>query len=454
MTSANQTVRRRNVAITMAAVLGASLAIVPGVSASSGSMCRITNVSTGETYGDSYTAGDLQEAIDEAGQGQTLQVSGVCYGGFSIYDDLTIIGGTLDGGDTERVLYIGADLKPDSIGKSRPAFHSDVDVTLRRVTIRNGYVGPDEDTTDDLYDGGAGIYIDDDADVRLIDSTVTENESDGDGGGIHIDGDDTEIEVAPEADLSDTSLVVVGGKITNNIAGDDGGGIGATDDDVQIDITKTRLSGNRAGDDGGAISVEDYNTVSLTSAYLENNFAAGDGGAIELDDDNTLLVFSSKIQKNTARGDGESSRGGGIYVDEDNFLRFWGSSTVAYNVAEGDGGGIRAESSSVIFEGTTTVRKNRSGGDGGGIDIDDGDRLVLNDRVRVEYNTAADDGGGVDLDGCEVLFQMNGLSVVRSNTAGGDGGGVIARDDADLVNVTSVNVYGNTPDNVFEVGGC
>ncbi len=455
MTTSNQAGRRRSVAIATAAVLGASLAIVPGVSASSGSsgMCRVTNVSTGATYGDAYIAGDLQLAIDEAGQGQTLQVSGVCYGGFFIYDDLTIIGGTLDGSRTERVLYIGADLDPDNVGKPRAAFHSDVDVTLRRVTIRNGFVGPDPDDTDDLYAGGAGIYVDDDADVRLIDSTVTGNEADEDGGGIHVDGDDTEVGIAPDADLSDTSLVVVGGRITNNITDDDGGGIGATDDDVQIDITKTRLSGNRAGDDGGAISVEDYSTISLTSAYLEGNTAYSDGGAIEMDDDNTLLVFSSKLQKNTVNGDGLDSDGGAIYADEDNFLRFWGASTVAYNVAGGDGGGIRAEESEVILEGTTTVRKNRAGGDGGGIDIDQGDRLVLNDRVRVEYNTSGGDGGGVDLDGCAVLVHMNVLSVVRNNAAGGEGGGVIARDDADLVNVTPANVFANTPDQVYEIGG-
>lgn len=445
MATQNQAGRRRSVAIATAIALGASLAIVPGVGASSGSYpCRVKNVSTGATYGSSSSAGDLQLAIDEAGQGQTLQVSGVCYGGFEISEDLTIIGGTLDGSGTERVLYVGADIEP--------GFYSDVDVTLRKVTIRNGHVDTDPDEFDDFYeDSGAGIYVDDDADLRLIDVTVTGNESSGDGAGIHVDGDDTNVDVAPQAGLADTSLVMVGGKVTNNVSGDDGGGIGASDDVVDIDITKTRFSGNRADDDGGAISLEDDSTLKLSSVYIENNQAADDGGAIELDDNSTLLIFSSKIQKN--RANGASGDGGAIYVDEDNFIRIWGSTTIAYNVAIRDGGGIRAESSEVILEGRTTVRKNSADDDGGGVDIDSGDRLVLNDQARIEYNSSGDDGGGVHLDGCDVLFQMNGLSVVRNNTAGIHGGGVYAANGAVLVNVTPVNVFANTPDNVYETGG-
>ena len=76
--------------------------------------------------------GDLQNAIDTANPGDTLKVSGIFFGPFTIDKNLTLQGNPkaiLDGQYTNRVLTVGESYAGDT----------PLEVTLRCLEIRHGF---------------------------------------------------------------------------------------------------------------------------------------------------------------------------------------------------------------------------------------------------------------------------------------------------------------------------
>lgn len=417
--------RRRTFAALTATALGASLALVPaGATATTSTVCAVSNPSIPATYS------DFQDALDAALNGHTLLVTGICYGNF--YTDgilLTIVGGILDGSQDpgEPVLTLRD-------GDS-------TDVTIRKTIIRNGdnyagYLDPSE--------SGGGIRVEENADLTLVDVTVMNNKSSGDGGGIFLQGN----EEGSDFNGTGTSLVMTGGKVTGNQSADDGGGIGTSRDNTDITMSKVYVRNNKAGDDGGGISVEAWSAVYLASVTIESNRADDDGGGFEAGEDNVMTMLATKITKNVA-----DSQGGGIFTDL-SLTRLASGSTVAYNRSVGDGGGVGIEDESLlILEGTSSVRKNVSGEHGGGIYAVGDSTVRLLDRSKVEYNSADEDGGGV-YHGNGTLT-MSGLSRILRNranvAAGGDTGGGVWADGCDVTLnnvIAGTNVLYNTPDNV------
>ncbi len=109
------------------------------------------------------------------------------------------------------------------------------------------------------------------------------------------------------------------------------------------------------------------------------------------------------------------------------------------------GGGI-LNGGTVTLNGST-ITGNTTGEDGGGGIYNDGGTVTLNGST-VSNNTANGDGGGIVNDG---TVTMSWTSTVHDNTAiQGEGGGICNSSRGTLVGaVAGVNVYNNTPDDIF-----
>jgi hypothetical protein len=73
--------------------------------------------------------------------------------------------------------------------------------------------------------------------------------------------------------------------------------------------------------------------------------------------------------------------------------------------------------------------------------------VTLNDSSSVSVNTANRDGGGVYNHNSGVPITLNGTSTITNNSAGTGyhGGGVYGTTNG----IAGVNIYDNTPDDVY-----
>ncbi len=192
------------------------------------------------------------------------------------------------------------------------------------------------------------------------------------------------------------------------------------------------------------------------------------GGAIK--NNRGVLTLRDTFVKGFTTG----ARGAGIF-NLRGTVRLKGTSSIRYNVAAGDGGGIYAEGGgTIILMDTSSIKHNATAIDGGGIRSEDGD-IVLRDSSSITDNTATGDGdgGGIYTDYDSVTMEgsssvarnsarygggirfsgtlsMSATSSITGNTARIGGGGISA-EPGTLVGVVcapdaGANVYGNTPD--------
>jgi plastocyanin len=178
----------------------------------------------------------LQAAIDAAGSGDTLLVSGTCEGSFFISKSLTLQGdptAALNGGRAGRVLMIDAG----------------VTVSIDGLTIASGWVD----------DPGGGIY--NSGTLTLAHSTLTGNHAEGHGGGLYNDGNAT----------------VVASTVAGNTSRDGGGGVFNVDTMAVVNSTLT-ANGTTEGANGGGI--ENAGALQVTSSTVSGNSSSRNGAGI------------------------------------------------------------------------------------------------------------------------------------------------------------------------------
>jgi predicted outer membrane repeat protein len=378
--------------------------------------------------------------------------------------------------DSMKILGPGADrLTIDAIGND--AVPSDKSGNGSRViNIDNGNTTADENVTvlgvtltgGDLGNGGNGAGIRNTEKLTVTASTITGNATAGSmytggtnysGGGIYSSGD----------------LTVMSTTITNNSTHGDGGGIRTTGSG-KLAMTASTISGNTAGTDGGAIS-STYSNITITNSSLNGNTASGQysrGGAILFHGSGfvttILTVTGSTISGNTA-----SDGGGGIFVDYGRVTANLTNTTVSGNTAIGDGGGIylgdlslaalsvnnstfsgnRALGSfggggaiyaaikpSVAIHGSTFYDNSASSG-GAIYRYGGGSNALFVDTSTFSHNSAQTNGGAIyDYLGRSTLFN----STITGNSAGTAGGGIWAHNNRDSFQVTLYHtlVAGNT----------
>jgi predicted outer membrane repeat protein len=249
-------------------------------------------------------------------------------------EGLTLTKGTAGGG-TNR-------------GGALYGFGSDSDVTLTNVTVSDSVAGGE----------GGGIYTN--AELTLVNASVSGNESTGnDGGGVYADDD----------------LTITNSSITGNTAAQSGGGaIGAK----YLGIRDSVISGNDAGVIGGGVAIK-YSSFSdprrlIVDTTISGNNAAGSGAGIgisEMGPGARVRIVESTVTGNTG---GPSSDGGGISVPL-MYGRFeLLNSTVSGNSAQ-VGGGVSFGEPGIPLTGdfgqielnNSTIAKNSATGIGGGL---------------------------------------------------------------------------------------
>lgn len=327
-----------------------------------------------ETTHQVYT--DLQTAINAASSGDTLKLQGTFFVTglpFSIEKSLTLKGdleATLDGNFLNTVLIISESVPNTVI------------VTLEDLKIQHG------NTT------GSGGGIDNNANLSLIRTKVTENLAGQNGGGIfnHVD---------PISGGNSAGVVaLIHSKVYKNIANIFGGGIannGFTPSSTLIALPIPSNSPNA--------------TLFLKESEILENFAGNDGGGI-WSLSGVITINRSKIKKNVTTG-----TGGGIF-------QFTGTTTtincseIEDNFSTGDGGGIVNSGSTIDPTSTliiekSSLSKNRSLGVGGGLFNIGGASASFIDS-RITHNSASIDGGGIFNAAFSIFIFTN--TKIRNNT--------------------------------------
>ena len=298
----------------------------------------------------------LRDAIALASAGDTIlfSVSGTIdvsgLGQLVIDKDLTINGEdkiTLSGNNSTRVLYIAAG-----------------DIVLSQISVKNGYV--DEFS---LNPAGAGLSIDNLSSIVQITGSTFFSNATTSGGAIYNKG----------------YLSIDDSTIQDNQAFRTGGGIFSAG---QITLTQSILSSNqssRIGDGGGGLYSSGRTMIRGTT--IVSNTSGDFGGGLRLS--GSVFIYDSQILNNTAgRG------GGGIYTYD-----FWGNSliedtTISYNEADDEGGGI-LNSGWMTITGTTisynTATATAEYG-GGGIK---NSKQVFMSHSTVSNNTSTGWAGGI-----------------------------------------------------------
>ena len=220
---------------------------------------------------------------------------------------------------TDEVEIIGAadgSSEIDATGLGDRVFDVTSDATLKNLTITGG-----DETAAGNNGGGGGIRTGGSANVIVDNIVVTDNHSDGRGGGIHNEG----------------FLTVTNSTISSN-TGEDGGGISSVNTltGIALTVTNSTVSGNTASFDGGGISSTN-GQILLDSVTISGNAATDDGGGIHIVNDD-----SHELINVTVSGNSTDDRGGGIFVNNarvniDNATIY---DNTANPAAGGTGGGL------------------------------------------------------------------------------------------------------------------
>ena len=284
-------------------------------------------------------------------------------------------------------------------------------------------------------DGGGGLTIYRTNDSKIESSIISGNSTSVDGGGLWVGLQDAQY------------LRITDSVISDNYAYDDGGGVHIyfDDGDTSVEavvIERTTISGNTAVKYGGGIDVyagNDGGKVVIQSSIIRDN-AAREGGGINFytDDSGVLKVIDSTISHNTAEDDG----GGIAFYNDDGYLAVI-NSTISHNSAgdSGSGGGIHCEDTdetTKIYH--STIVFNHAGADGGGVYLEDGDLIVKNSIIAGNTTGAP---GGSDIVPSDALYLYYSLVGALYATPDKDKGNIFSSEIR--VNASLRDLGGDTP---------
>jgi hypothetical protein len=203
------------------------------------------------------------------------------------------------------------------------------------LTIRNSVIEANQAT-----DGG-GVYVRN-GDVVMEDTTVADNRSTRNGGGI--------------VDAGGETLRLERCQIVDNRADQDVGGVLSANELVLVDST---VSGNRAVNVGGIAGGRER--LKVIRSTIRDNVSRGSGGGLRVGSGGIELV-DSVVEKNQS----SNANGGGIFANNLSGDVSLKSSILSGNVAAQDGGGILNDKSEIVLDNSKVI-DNRAGRNGGGI---------------------------------------------------------------------------------------
>jgi predicted outer membrane repeat protein len=251
------------------------------------------------------------------------------------------------------------------------------------LTMMGTIVSNNQAINPGITSSGGGISNAGDGLMTIINSTVSNNVSGGNGGGF-----------SDENNLG--SLIVLNSYFLNNTAVGNGGGI--QEGGPQTDITNTLIQGNSAGGMGGGLFANGT-TLVLQNSTIAKNTSANNGGGIELATTGAGLAAST-ITNTTISGN------------------------QALNNADVNGGGIDAEETGDLVLQNDTINAN-FGGSGGGVFWAGNGTLAVRNTIMAA-NTIATDGAGPDANNPSGTFTDNGGNLIGISGAGSGNSGFTA----------------------------
>jgi hypothetical protein len=255
------------------------------------------------------------------------------------------------------------------------------------LTISNSIITGNRTTTEKAFTGGAGLYIqgggtDTPKPAGITGSTITDNTSSSDGGGI----------VAGNG----IALTVSNSTVSGNQGGT-GGGIfiyGYNMDRVALTMSSSKISNNLSTAIGGGIDIQTNGALSISSSTFAGNLAATDGGGIALRSTVSPVLKGNTFTDNFV---GSGGWGGGVLVFKTSSFVIKGGSITGNSATYG--GGVLCYDSGGSITGVTITGNAASNG-GGGVFNGSGPGIenVTLQVAKITGNSAASgpDVGGAD----------------------------------------------------------
>ena len=324
------------------------------------------------------------------------------------------------------------------------------------MTLNNSLV--DQNKVLNGFEGGGGIFNDDNATLTLNDSRVLDNRTEGNGAngsgaGIYSDAGAT---LTLNDSTVDGNTVAIGGVVDADVIGD-GGGIYNLG---QLTLVRSTVSNNVAAGNnakGGGIRCAngsltlDRSLVAFNSAEPNPDISVDSphGGGIDRDTlCDSLLITDSIISGNHSR-----DYGGGIAsVGTIRIVR----SLIINNTTDGEGGGVNASlnDTSRMEIVNSSIDSNDAGDGGGGIQVETNDNsavvLIRNSTiVGNAANTQVGDRFGIDGGGIRLyaVFEFNTVKLQNTVIAGNSVQGLgVGPDCSGAMQSFGYNLIGNTSD--------
>jgi hypothetical protein len=295
------------------------------------------------------------------------------------------VSGDADGSHTNNV----GDSRIFSLNYISPSAHPRLN--LSGLTLSGGYVSSGS---------GGAIYLGDDAELSVTDSTLTDSAAVGSGGAIGTDiGKYSSINISNSTISNNTALA--GGGISN---------------DGPLTLDHSTVSGNHAtsGSGGGVDFGAKYGPLRVTGSTISGNTSTGSGGGLGFFPSSNPSKYTpgdNEISNTTISGNSASSYGAGLFVN--GIVNTAGTFTMSHSTISGNtgdpgsfGGGIQFGGSGGVngsFKAEDSTISGNSAGVGGGVSIhpsgptyhEVGPSGSLSfDNSTIASNTATTKGGG------------------------------------------------------------
>ena len=277
--------------------------------------------------------------------------------------DIVLTHGNSSAGQGGAVIVTGAGLPGETL------------LTLNRSAIRN--------STTSFWGGGIAAS---NAEVRILWSSVTGNESNGGGGGINVNGG---------------VLQLFEAEIADNRSGGNGGGVEFWTGELYMDrsvVDRNTAENTGTPPAGGGMSIRDLSVASIQASRFAGNWSRSSGGGLHVWGATELFLLQSGFSSNM--------------------------------VFEDVGGGLAILAPAIVQARNLTVEGNRAGG-GGGIEVT-GALNLANATISNNLSVAAG-GGALRNSGTVTLYHVT----IAGNVAANSGGGIhqFASGGIELVNV-------------------
>ena len=313
---------------------------------------------------------------------------------------------------------------------------------------------------------GAGLLFSNRGDIGIHGTNITGNEAAMKGGGVLVENSRPKI---------------TGAVLAQNAAGGEGGGVYAASS--EMDLRLTHVADNTAGA-GAGLYLEASSEARVQRSHLVANSARAGGGGIYAKDQSVVALLDCHLRGNSASGAGggallhSSSLTGSAFTLRANEADTGGAlhchacrlevtgAVLEANVAKWSGGGLFADSESLVALADVTVASNRAAVGGGiaasgplgvessrfvGNRAEEGGGLAvtrsLAGRARTVVSNCSFAQNSARHNGGALLASSSEVAIIAStfveNLASGAGAGVAAVGDGAVLEVLGTTFSGN-----------